>query len=219
MVRRRRITSLALSTLAIAGGLAAALPASASAAVVAQTQTLTPGGIFFLPGVNPSTGVATAEIYLGTEDVIGTNAMYTVDWGDGTTSSKTGVPAPTWQAPLWVTHTYTAQGVYKVVVNTLAGGDRYATAVAVAARYAAVTGHAPTRVGLASGAVFPDALSGGAYAAKIGMPLVLTDPQTLSPETAGYLAGLRQAKTLQWVEIFGGPNAVSPAIGKLLMNW
>ncbi|OLE26869.1 MAG: hypothetical protein AUG49_07075 [Catenulispora sp. 13_1_20CM_3_70_7] len=107
----------------------------------------------------------------------------------------------------------------QTVDHTLAGGDRYATAVAVAARYAAVTGHAPTRVGLASGVVFPDALSGGAYAAKIGMPLVLTDPQTLSPETAGYLAGLRQAKTLQWVEIFGGPNAVSPAIGKLLMNW
>ncbi|MEY9927602.1 putative cell wall-binding protein [Catenulispora sp. GP43] len=121
MARRRRITSLALSTLAVTGGLATALPASASAAVVAPnqtpTETLTPTGINVLPGVNPTTGYAQFEIYLATSDTIGTNATYTVDWGDGTTSSTTGVPAPTWQTPLWMTHTYAAHQVYKGTVT------------------------------------------------------------------------------------------------------
>jgi putative cell wall-binding protein len=104
----------------------------------------------------------------------------------------------------------------ETVDHTLAGSDRYATAVAVAARYAAITGRATTQVGLASGVVFPDALSGGAYAAKVGMPLLLTNPQVLSPETAGYLTGLRQAKTLQFLDVFGGPEAVSLSIDKQL---
>jgi putative cell wall-binding protein len=106
----------------------------------------------------------------------------------------------------------------QTVDRTLAGANRYATAVAVATRYAAVTGHTPTEIGLASGASFPDALSGGAYAAKVGMPLVLTDPNTLSPDTLRYISGLRQAKSLQSVEIFGGGNAVSRLIQELLQK-
>ena len=106
----------------------------------------------------------------------------------------------------------------QTVDHSLAGGDRYATATAVAARWATIVGHAPAKVGLASGVVFADALSGGAYAGKIGAPLVLTDPQSLSPATAAYLAGLRQAKDLQSVEIFGGPSAVSSTIETLLKN-
>jgi hypothetical protein len=74
----------------------------------------------------------------------------------------------------------------------------------VAARWATIIGHAPAKVGLASGVVLADDLSGGAYAGKIDAPLVLIDPQSLSPSTAAYLAGLRQAKDLQSVEIFGG---------------
>jgi putative cell wall-binding protein len=69
---------------------------------------------------------------------------------------------------------------------------------------------------VATGLDFPDALSGGAYAAKVGMPLLLTNPQVLSPETAGYLTGLRQAKTLQFLDVFGGPEAVSLSIDKQL---
>jgi len=106
----------------------------------------------------------------------------------------------------------------QTVDRSLAGGDRYATATAVAARWATIVGHAPAKVGLASGVVFADALSGGAYAGKIDAPLVLTDPQSLSPSTAAYLAGLRQAKDLQSVEIFGGAAAVSSRIETLRKN-
>ncbi|MEZ0110737.1 putative cell wall-binding protein [Catenulispora sp. EB89] len=106
----------------------------------------------------------------------------------------------------------------QTVDHSLAGGDRYATATAVAARWAAIVGHAPTTVGLASGMVFADALSGGAYAGKLGAPLVLTNPQSLSSATEAYLAGLRQAKELQAVDIFGGTNAVSQSIEGQLKN-
>jgi putative cell wall-binding protein len=94
----------------------------------------------------------------------------------------------------------------------LAGADRYHTATAVAAKVATVLGHAPSAVALASGTTFPDALTGGAYAANAGQTLVLTDPLTLTPATAEYLQGLRMSGSLKAVEIFGGPVAVSPGI-------
>ena len=93
-------------------------------------------------------------------------------------------------------------------VTQLSGGDRYGTSAAVADRVAFVTGHPASRVGVASGQAFPDSLTGGAYAASAGMPLLLTDPRTLSPTTAHLLATL--AAQLQSVTIFGGPAAVSP---------
>ena len=55
----------------------------------------------------------------------------------------------------------------------LTGADRYATAAAVAGLFSS-----PTLVGIASGVTFPDALTGGAYEAHVGGPLLLTDPAT-----------------------------------------
>ncbi|MEY9859137.1 putative cell wall-binding protein [Catenulispora sp. GAS73] len=88
------------------------------------------------------------------------------------------------------------------------GGDRYATAVKVGE--AMTAGHAPVAVGLASGTVFPDALTGGAYAANAGVPLLLTDPKQLPPNVSGLLALWKQQ--LAAVEIFGGPVAVSTGV-------
>lgn len=93
-------------------------------------------------------------------------------------------------------------------VTQLSGSDRYGTSATVADRVAFVTGHTATQVGVASGLAFPDSLTGGAYAANAGMPLLLTDPRTLSPTTGHLLAAL--AAQLQSVTIFGGPAAVSP---------
>ena len=65
----------------------------------------------------------------------------------------------------------------------LQGADRYATAAAVAT--AIFT--APTSVGVASGVTFPDALSGGAYQAQAGGPILLTAPTALATATGTYL--------------------------------
>ncbi|HEY5199757.1 MAG TPA: cell wall-binding repeat-containing protein, partial [Acidothermaceae bacterium] len=88
----------------------------------------------------------------------------------------------------------------------LQGADRYATAVAVA--NAIFT--APTSVGLASGVTFPDALSGGAYQAHAGGPILLTAPATLPSSTATYLTGAKT--TITNAEIFGGDTALSASV-------
>ena len=88
------------------------------------------------------------------------------------------------------------------------GGDRYATAAKVAE--AMTAGHAPAAAGLASGTVFPDALTGGAYAANAGVPLLLTHPKKLPPNVSGLFALWKQQ--LAAVEIFGGPVAVSTGV-------
>jgi putative cell wall-binding protein len=85
----------------------------------------------------------------------------------------------------------------------LVGTDRYATATAVAAQFFT----APTTVGIASGATFADALSGGAYLAHLGGPLVLSDPITVPASTATYLT--TNAATLQTASLFGGTSALS----------
>jgi hypothetical protein len=90
--------------------------------------------------------------------------------------------------------------------NPLQGADRYATAAAVA--NAIFT--APTSVGLASGVTFPDALSGGAYQAHVGGPILLTAPATLPSSTNTYLAGAKT--TIANAEIFGGDAALSASV-------
>jgi putative cell wall-binding protein len=88
----------------------------------------------------------------------------------------------------------------------LVGADRYGTAVAVAA---GVFG-GPAVAGVASGVVFPDALSGGAYEAHFGGPMLLTDPKALPVSTKTYLVG--SVGALGTVTVFGGTVAVSMAV-------
>ncbi|HZQ85876.1 MAG TPA: cell wall-binding repeat-containing protein [Acidimicrobiales bacterium] len=85
----------------------------------------------------------------------------------------------------------------------LVGADRYATAVRVAQRFFP----GPTAVGIASGANFPDALPGGAHIAALGGPLLLTDPNVLSPATENYLTTNMTAIGTAFV--YGGAAAVS----------
>lgn len=95
----------------------------------------------------------------------------------------------------------------------ISGKDRYDTARLVAQMFAV---NAP--IGVATGLQFPDALTGGAYMASVGGPLILTDP---SSETAGVggtsLAVLRVAGTTSAVSIFGGDAAVSPGVVQAIM--
>jgi putative cell wall-binding protein len=88
----------------------------------------------------------------------------------------------------------------------LSGADRFATATAVAS--AIFT--SPNNIGVASGVTFPDALSGGAFEAHFGGPIVLAAPTTLPTSTSSYITGAKS--TIVTSTIFGGTAALSDAV-------
>jgi putative cell wall-binding protein len=90
--------------------------------------------------------------------------------------------------------------------TALIGTDRYATATAVATQFFT----APATVGIASGATFADALSGGAMVAHVGGPLVLSDPNVLSAPTSSYL--ITNQGSITTTSLFGGTAALSSAV-------
>lgn len=89
----------------------------------------------------------------------------------------------------------------------LSGGDRYATAAAVATQ--SILKNSKTAV-VATGANFADPLVGGVYAAVNHGALLLTDRTFLPPTTAAALVGF--TTPLQQAVIFGGPDAVSTGV-------
>ena len=93
----------------------------------------------------------------------------------------------------------------------LSGTDRFATAAAASkAFFAAGTGTAY----LAKGLDFPDALAGGAAAAKQGGPMLLTQTGSLPPATKTELARLRP----QTVVLLGGTGAVSSTVASQVQS-
>ena len=94
---------------------------------------------------------------------------------------------------------------YAAQVVRRAGADRYATAAAVSA-----TTFAPgvPIAFVATGASYPDALSGGAAAGMLGGPMLLTRPTGLPAETAAELGRLRPAQ----IVVLGGSGAISAAV-------
>jgi putative cell wall-binding protein len=107
-----------------------------------------------------------------------------------------------------VENAVTAKGL---TVTRLQGPSRQATAVAVA-NYATGTasglGFSKALVDLATGANFPDALTGGPSAGRDKAPLLLTvNATTLGSETQAYLTA--NSATLTGGRVFGGPSAVS----------
>jgi hypothetical protein len=104
------------------------------------------------------------------------------------------------------------QGLGYTVPTAISGADRYATSAAVAT---AEAGSAPIgTVGglktaiLATGANFPDALAAGSAAYFAHIPILLTDPNTLSTAVSTALTSLG----IQHVIIMGGTSAVSSAV-------
>jgi putative cell wall-binding protein len=88
------------------------------------------------------------------------------------------------------------------------GSDRYETSTKVATAFF-TTG--PTAVGIATGTVFPDSLTGGAgLNEQASGPILLTDPATLPAVVTSYLTAHKSTITL--AIIFGGPVAVTPAV-------
>jgi hypothetical protein len=69
-------------------------------------------------------------------------------------------------------------------------------------------------LGVATGALYPDALTGGAYMATIDGPLLLTDPSALSPATKAEISDV--AATAPSITIFGGEKAITPAVANAI---
>lgn len=92
------------------------------------------------------------------------------------------------------------------VVQRVAGGNRYATAAALASSSPA----RPARVYLASGEDFPDALAAASIAGHQQVPLLLTRRNSLEVET---IAQLRRLKA-QEVVVLGGSSVVSDNVAR-----
>jgi putative cell wall-binding protein len=88
----------------------------------------------------------------------------------------------------------------------IVGADRMATAAAVASTFFT----APLTVGVASGATFADAMSGGAYLARLGGPILLTYPTSVPTSTSSYLSAVRPG--LASSSLFGGSAAISSSV-------
>ncbi|HTC69790.1 MAG TPA: cell wall-binding repeat-containing protein [Acidothermaceae bacterium] len=88
----------------------------------------------------------------------------------------------------------------------IVGADRMATAAAVASTFFT----APVTLGVASGATFADAMSGGAYLARLGGPMLLTYPTSVPTSTGNYLSAVRSG--LASSSLFGGSAAISTSV-------
>lgn len=89
----------------------------------------------------------------------------------------------------------------------VAGSNRYETAVAVA-DYATDQGWSRWDVtGLATGAHFADALTGGPCIGRVDGVVLLTDPDSLSPATSSALSA--RAAQIVRLDVLGGPGAIT----------
>ncbi|WP_426515579.1 cell wall-binding repeat-containing protein [Diaminobutyricibacter sp. McL0618] len=98
-----------------------------------------------------------------------------------------------------------ASATWNPTVTRVSGADRYLTSVKVA--QAAFPTTAPV-VFIATGTGFADALSAAAPAAKLGGPLLLTDPANLPTTTKQEIQSLQPST----IYIVGGTGAVSTAV-------
>lgn len=97
-------------------------------------------------------------------------------------------------------------------VNRIAGGDRYATAAFTSASTFAPG--APVAY-IATGASFPDALAGGAAAARQGGPVLLVTLNGIPSSTAAELGRLRPSQ----IFVLGGTGVVSDAVLSALRGY
>ncbi len=93
----------------------------------------------------------------------------------------------------------------------IAGVDRYETAYYLAWSFRFDGQLSFDRVLVASGANFPDALSGGPLAASLGVPLLLSRPGCLPPDMRRTL----EDWDINLAILLGGPPALSPQVAAL----
>lgn len=101
-----------------------------------------------------------------------------------------------------------ARGSYASSHGSLVGQDAYETAALVAEKFTPQ----PVRVGVATSTAFYDAMSGGAFAATVGMPLLLNPPETINFATNW--SAEDHSATTKSVTLFGGKVALSETVGE-----
>lgn len=94
-----------------------------------------------------------------------------------------------------------------ITVERVSGSNRFGTAVETAKMVRAKSGVA-TKIILANGYGFADALSIGSYASKEGIPILLTDSNTLASETKAALT----AFGITEVQMIGGYTVISQSV-------
>lgn len=92
-------------------------------------------------------------------------------------------------------------------VSRLGGLTRYETSIKIQQKLATVRG-VPTTIVVASGLNFPDALAISPVAARKNMPILLTDPSSLTTVTADAIVSVGASATV----IVGGEAAVSESV-------
>lgn len=107
----------------------------------------------------------------------------------------------------------------RVPVDRIGADDPYRSAADLAEQTLSTVGDLPTlngmtTVALASGEVFPDALSIAGPAAELGMPLLLTLSDGLAPDAATTI----EAMAPQQVLVIGGEDAVSAEVAAEVDN-
>lgn len=100
-----------------------------------------------------------------------------------------------------VGHSLSTYGV--VEFQRVSGKNRYATCLEIIKKYSDRFGSGYTLT-LATGKAFPDALAGGAFAASIDAPLLLTD-KNISADAKEWVSG----QNFEQLYIFGGTAAVT----------
>ncbi len=95
-------------------------------------------------------------------------------------------------------------------VSRVSGSNRYDTAAKVARRALDEGWCSAAFIGVATGANFPDALGGGAVCGARGGVLLLTAPDSLSPETAAFLSD--HSSQVLYVRLFGGLSALTSGV-------
>ena len=98
-------------------------------------------------------------------------------------------------------------------VERIAGADRYGTSEMVAKRVVGITGKKNTGV-VASGQVFPDALSVGTFASRDGYPILLVKKDSVPSQIQNAIKDLDINKTY----IAGGTNTISKSTEANLPN-
>lgn len=133
------------------------------------------------------------------------------------TASRSLVRSSLVGADIGVTKCSIPKGTYasKSAKGTLrlSGANRYATSAAIAKHVASSSSTGQSAVFIASGAEFADGLALSALATQAGWPILLTDPNKLSAETA---AIIRQQQPTH-VYIAGGTGAVSKSVEKAIV--
>lgn len=107
-------------------------------------------------------------------------------------------------------HALASVRVMGIPVRRVAGADRYETALEVAELVGAegTLGDHGRSVVVASGANFADGLMAGPLAARVGMPVLLTNPESLHRGVREFLT----AQSVQHVVLMGGTAALSAEV-------